>query len=544
MDPREDCKGDSGLVHVPEQVIDAALSRLPVGPAPVDTPRSSKIWDLDDLARHLQALRAAGKRIVHSHGVFDLLHLGHIRHFEQAKRLGDVLIVTITADEHVNKGPHRPAFPEAARAEAVAALGAVDYVAVNRWPLSVETILLLKPDVYVKGSDYQVAANDVTGGIGHETDAVRRVGGEIRFTNDVVYSSSHLLNRHLSMFSPQAASYLDNFRSRYSAEAVREYLESLRGLRVLVVGEAILDEYVYCNALGKSAKEPILAMRYVESDLHAGGALAIANHIADFCDHVDLVTYVGDRNTREDFIRSRLKPAVTPTFITKRDSPTIVKRRYVEKYMVTKLLEIYEVNDEPMEADESRHLCDLLSARLGDYDVAVAADFGHGLLGADAASLLSEESRFLAVNTQINAANIGFHTISKYPRADYVCIHEGELRLDQRSRVGDLRRLVTDLGQRLSCGTIMVTRGTHGTLLYRRDDGFFECPSFATKVVDRTGAGDAVLALTSLCAARGLPADVIGFVANMVGAQAVTIVGNATSIERVPLLKSVESVLR
>lgn len=532
------------MVHLPEQAVDAALTGGRGADGVGRPARAPKVRGLDELARHLALLKAGGQRIVLAHGVFDLLHLGHIRHFEQAKRLGDVLVVTLTPDEYVNKGPHRPAFAQEARAEALAALSVVDYVAINRGPLSVPAIELLRPDFYVKGAEYAVAGNDVTGGIEREAEAVRRVGGEVRFTNGIVFSSSQLLNRHLPAYSAEVGEYLAELRRAYSPEAIREYLDSLRGLRVLVVGEAILDQYVYCNALGKSAKEPVLAMRYLSDELHAGGSLAIANHIADFCNHVALVSYLGARNSQEAFIRSRLRPAVTPTFVTKPDAPTIVKRRYVEKYMVTKLLEVYEVNDEPLETREAAALQRVLTSHLADCDVVVVADFGHGLLARDAIELLCTESPFLAVNTQINAGNLGFHTISKYHRADYVCIHEGELRLDQRSRSGDVRRLVAELSARLACGTTMVTRGKHGTLLYQRDVGYFECPSFATKVVDRTGAGDAVLALTSLCAARGFPPDLLGFVGNMVGAQAVSVVGNAAAIDRVQLLKSIESVLR
>src|SRR5262249_9140571 len=122
--------------------------------------RSSKIQDLHTLAETIRRLKAQGKKVVQSHGVFDLLHLGHIRHFEQGRRMGDILVVTVTRDEHVNKGPHRPAFPHDLRAEALAALQCVDFVAVNQWPLAVEAIRLLKPDIYVKGPDYKVAAND------------------------------------------------------------------------------------------------------------------------------------------------------------------------------------------------------------------------------------------------------------------------------------------------------------------------------------------------------------------------------------------------
>jgi bifunctional ADP-heptose synthase (sugar kinase/adenylyltransferase) len=370
------------------------------------------------------------------------------------------------------------------------------------------------------------------------------VGGELRFTSGITFSSSSLLNQHVQLLPPEVAAWLDQFRARHPVDEVREYLDGLRSMRVPVVGAAILDEYVYCDALGKSAKEPILALRYLFDETHAGGGLAIANHLADFCGQVDLVTYLGATNPREEFVRSQLKGKVNPIFIHKAGSPTIVKRRFVETYQVSKVLEVYEINDAPLAPAEEDELCEALEARLAECDLAIAADFGHGLITPRARELLCNKARYLAVNTQMNAANAGFHTMSKYRHADYVCVHEGEVRLDSRDRTGDLHALVADLAKRLMCGTTMVTRGKHGTLLYREAEGFSSCPSFAVRVLDRLGAGDAVLAITALCAARRLPADVVGFIANVVGAQAVTIVGNSASIDRVSVVKSVEALLK
>ena len=96
-----------------------------------------KILDLDKLAAVVSEARARGKVVVHCHGVFDLLHIGHIRYFEQARRMGDLLIVTLTPDHYVDKGPHRPAFTQDLRAESIASLSCVDYVAINAWTTAV-----------------------------------------------------------------------------------------------------------------------------------------------------------------------------------------------------------------------------------------------------------------------------------------------------------------------------------------------------------------------------------------------------------------------
>ena len=114
------------------------------------TTARTKVRDLDELASTLAELKAGGSRVVQCHGSFDPLHVGHIRHFEQARKMGDVLVVTVTPNRFVNKGPHRPVFTEDLRAEAIAALSCVDYVAINRWPTAVEVIHLLKPGLYVE----------------------------------------------------------------------------------------------------------------------------------------------------------------------------------------------------------------------------------------------------------------------------------------------------------------------------------------------------------------------------------------------------------
>src|SRR5437016_3615877 len=153
-------------------------SRSPEGVMIGSTRISSavKIYDIETLSGVLREQKNLGKRIVHCHGVFDLLHVGHIKHLEEARNMGDLLVVTLTPDRFVNKGPHRPAFPETLRVEAIAGLEAVDFVAINKWPTAVEAIRLIAPSVYVKGPDYKDAAKDITGGISHEEEAVRSCG--------------------------------------------------------------------------------------------------------------------------------------------------------------------------------------------------------------------------------------------------------------------------------------------------------------------------------------------------------------------------------
>jgi rfaE bifunctional protein nucleotidyltransferase chain/domain len=503
-----------------------------------------KIQPLEKLAATLSTLRERGQRMVLCHGVFDLLHPGHIRHFEAARRHGDVLVVTVTPDEFVAKGPGRPVFNQRLRAESIAALACVDFVAVNRWPTAVETIRLLRPDVYCKGSDYKDPEGDLTGGIRLEEAAVQEVGGRLEFTSDITFSSTELLNQFYNPYPDGARGYLEAFRRHHSAEEVIARLADLADLKVLVIGEAIIDEYHYCAPVGKSPKESIVATRYVREEHFAGGALACANHVAGFCRQVDLATCLGAADSREEFIRTHLRPNICPRFFTRPGAPTIVKRRYIWEPFLIKMFEVAFMDDSDVPLPVEDELVASLRSALPRYDLVIAVDYGHGFLTPRAVAALAEGSRFLAVNTQANSANLGFNLITKYPRADYVCIDEPEIRLAMHERASPVEALAQKVLGLLGARAISVTRGHLGALTCGEDGAPTETPVFSREVVDRVGAGDAYLAVTAPCVAAGVPMDVVGFIGNAVGALAVRIVGNRSPVEPVSLYKFVTALLK
>lgn len=505
---------------------------------------NTPVMDLEALSSVLQEHRSRGLRIVHCHGVFDLLHLGHIRHFQKAKAFGDILVVTLTPDHYVNKGPHRPAFSQDLRAEALAALADVDYVAINQWPTAVEAIQSLKPHVYAKGAEYADADKDTTGGIIREREAIEQVGGELRFTHDLTFSSSSLLNQHLSAFPPEMQAFLSCFRQSYGFESIREIMQEIRNLKVLILGEAIIDEYVYCRTMGKSGKEPILAARLESQERFAGGSLAVANHLAQLCDHVHLISFLGSRDSHEHFIRSHLAPDIHAELLRHCDAPTIVKRRFVENYPIQKLFEVYIMeNEEGCEADHQR-LIQQLKACIRDVDLVITVDYGHGMMGPEVREFLSQEAPFLALNTQINAGNQGFNTISKYPRADFLCLSEQEIRMDLRQRKLPLEEVTARVSKRLQARQALVTRGDKGCFCYEPGKPAVETPAFSGNSLDRVGAGDTVLALTSLLVKAGAPMEMVGLLGNAVGLQAVQTIGHRKSIDRTALIKFLQHALK
>jgi len=156
---------------------------------------SEKIIEIENLAIKISGLKSKGKKIVHCHGCFDLMHPGHIKYFQAAKKMGDVLVVTVTPDMYVDKGPGRPVFNQVLRADSIAALECVDFVSINKWPVACETLRLLRPDFYVKGQEFSML-EDKTGKIQKEYDVVKEIGAQLKFTDEVVFSSTKLLNQY------------------------------------------------------------------------------------------------------------------------------------------------------------------------------------------------------------------------------------------------------------------------------------------------------------------------------------------------------------
>ncbi len=253
---------------------------------------------------------------------------------------------------------------------------------------------------------------------------------------------------------------------------------------------------------------------------------------------------IGSASPEEDWIRRQLRENVTPHFVAKPNSPTIVKRRYRESYFGVPLFAVDFLNEAPWPAEEDRHLQDLLAELSPQQDVIVVSDFGHGMLSGETIRGLSEEEAFLAVHPQANAANFGFHSISKYPRADYVCLAQRELEIERRER-GEVRpEMLQTLAERLEIGTLCVTVGQAGCLCYDRERGSARSPSLATQVRDRVGAGDTFFALTALCAYLRLPLDQLAFLGNVAGAEAVSAVGHSQYLVEAAFRRHVESLLK
>ena len=504
-----------------------------------------KLRTLDELAAIAAAARAAGKDVVLAHGVFDILHIGHKRHLETGKLNGDILIVTLTADDYVNKGPGRPIFPEKLRAEMLSALDVVDYVGISPSPGGELVIEKIRPSVYIKGAEYSDEKNDLTGRIKTETACVERFGGRVVFTDDITFSSSSLANRALQVFPEDAAEYLANVRGQVSFGELQAQLRALQGMRCLVVGDTILDEYIYVEPLGKPAKENIIATRYLEREMFSGGVIATANTTAQFCNHIDLVTLLGHPDNREEFIRHSLHPHINLVPFYREGAPTTVKSRLVDPGYMKKLIEIAYLEDAPLPPETQAEINGWIDAEIEKYDMVMINDFGHGLIDEELIEIMCRKARFLAISAQTNSANRGFNLVTRYPRADVVCIDEPEARLAAADRHSPIEAVIRrKLETRMDCRTFIVTHGKLGCVVSAQGGRIEHIPALIDEALDTMGAGDAFFAVASPLIANGCDPFMAAFMGNAVGAMKIRIVGHRHQISDVEILKYLASLLK
>ncbi len=501
--------------------------------------RLSKIdGNLDALAEYVVKTRESGLRVAHCHGVFDVLHPGVVRTLENLKRGADRLVVTVVDDARFAKGPESPAFNQRLRAESVAALGDVDRVAVSRLESSFAIVDALRPDTFTAACDLRRIERSTP-----DEGAFRALGVDVLGNTDLAADSPKELNSLFGVFRPEAEEYLQSIRDGYDVSDIVDRLEALRSLRVLVIGDVILDEYHYCKAIGKSSKSATLTARYLSGERHAGGVLAVANHVAGFASNVRMLTFSGTPRSDEAFVIAHLKPNVTPRLVPDSGRTTVVKRRYVDPFQLSKMFEVMWVDEEPPPHETEARLNEELPALVDDCDLVLVCDFGHGTIGRRTIDWLTVNAPYLAVNTQTNSANHGFNLVTKYPRADYICVDEQELRLAHRERSVEIDSLLETTAREAGCRNATVTLGDRGSLTWSADRGSVHAPVLSTNVVDSVGAGDAYLSVTSLCSCVGWEPELLGFIGNSVGALAVHIVGNRESIERDSLVRYVESLL-
>lgn len=491
-------------------------------------------------------LISEGKTIALCHGVFDLVHPGHIIHLEQAKKMADVLVVSITSAKFVRKGPGRPYFDDEMRMKVLSALECVDYVMLSESYTVDDIIECVEPDIYVKGEEYARTENDITGKISEEKALVEKHGGKLGFTTGQVFSSTKLINTAMSGLSDDVREYMENFKTRHSMKEIRNYAEKISQLKVLVIGDVIIDKYTYCDVQGIMSKDMGYSARMKKSEEYLGGSVAIARHLATFTENVTLMSIIGNEETMRLQLFDALADKMQLKLHYSTVFPTIVKHRYLttddkrEEYR-----KIFAINNIPesMKYEDAvyNEFKEKLKEKIGDYDAVFLCDFGHGLIDQEIIDIIEKHARYLVLNCQTNSTNKGLNVITKYHRADAFALDQQELKLAFPKYAQDEMTALKELSKHLN-GNGWLTRGSKGAYEVCNGD-VKSCPAFTLTVKDTVGAGDSFFATSGIFAVAGAPTEVGTFVGNIGGALGANIVGNKDSVEKLNVLKYASTLL-
>jgi rfaE bifunctional protein kinase chain/domain/rfaE bifunctional protein nucleotidyltransferase chain/domain len=473
---------------------------------------SPKILSAFALGAMREELSRQGKRLVQCHGCFDIVHPGHIRHLQQAKRLGEALLVTVTADAGVGKGPGRPLFSDALRAESLAALDCVDYVHVDHHATAAELLGITRPDVYIKGREYETNTDPR---FAREREVVESHGGRVVFSSgDVVFSSTALI---ASMENEGTAQH-DRIRGllqRHSITpgSIRDSIESFRGRRVAVIGECITDTYLFCDRPDIAGESPIMTLRPLETRSYDGGAAIIARHLAALGAEPVLVT--GHPATREAAaLRRRLDGQRIETRWALTEQPIVEKQRYLVGQQ--KVMKVDLCAPSELDASRRQELLDLAFGACDSCEAAIIADFGQGLLTGEMIRRLC-----LGVREKVSVLTGDVSgrrsSLANFRGADVLCPSEPELRDAAHDHASGLSAVAWGLMRTTKSKGAIVTMGAEGLIAFDRlpadaaDEGDWRSritgehvPALCPAPIDALGCGDAMLAVVTLALASGM----------------------------------------
>lgn len=448
--------------------------------------------------RALVGARPREKKVVMCHGVFDLVHPGHIRHLLYAKEKADILVASLTADIHITKGNYRPFVPQDLRALNLAALELVDYVVIDERATPIENIERIQPDYFAKG--YEYTDGGIPAKTQEEIDTLSKFGGEILFTpGDIVYSSSHLIESEAPNIGLEKLLILME-AEQLDFNRLRSIVDKWEGKVVHVVGDTIVDSLTHTTMIGGMTKTPTASVRFENRVDYIGGAAVVAKHLAAAGAEAVFSTVLGE-DPFKDFVLEGLKESgVRCLPIIERSRPTTHKNAFVcGDY---RLLKVDTLDNRSITTQQVEQLGNQI--RDEKSDAVVFCDFRHGIFNRRTIPDLTAaipSGVFRVADSQV-ASRWG--NVLDFKGFDLLTPNEREARFSLADQDTGVRPLSGKLHDEAECKTLMLKLGGRGVLTSRTRvaDGdprsFFVVDSFADKVVDAVGAGDALLAYATL----------------------------------------------
>lgn len=434
------------------------------------------------------------KTTVLCHGVFDVVHPGHLRHLAHAKSKGDILIVSLTSDKYIKKGIYRPHIPENLRALNLAAFEMVDFVVIDRNEKANNILSNLKPNYYAKGFEY--SSKGLPPATKSEMAVVKSYGGKMFFSpGDYVYSSSKFLENSLPDLSIEKLNVLFN-KYNFNFNNIDSLFKNFKKLNVHIIGDTIIDTYTRTNFIGGQTKTPTFSLLKQKVDNYIGGAAIVAQHLKSAGANVTFTTVLGNDDLQKFTIKELLKQKIKVNPIIDPLRPTTNKNTIATG--IYKLLKLDTLDNTPVNNDIQKKIAQ--NIKKTKADIVIFSDFRHGIFNKQSVSDYIKsipKNAFKVADSQV-ASRWG--NILEFKNFDLITPNEKEARFslaDQDSSIGSLAHLIKNKSKTKN---LILKLGEKGVFCIsnKKNNNYFSLDSFAKNLVDAVGAGDALLAYSTL----------------------------------------------
>ena len=438
------------------------------------------------------------KKVIMCHGTFDIVHPGHIRQLAYAKEKANILLASITADKFVAKGEGKPFVPEELRAKNLAALEIVDYVVIDYNAKPLNNIKKIKPDIFIKGFEY--TKDGIHPKTKEEIEVVNSYGGEVIFSpGDIVYSSTHLLTVHRPKIAiDKLLAYMDVENVTFND--ISKVLENFKNTKVHVIGDTIVDKYSFCTVLGPTTKTPTFSIKLDSSEKFVGGAGIVAKHLKSLGANVSFTTLLGNDDQKDFVIKDLKKWKIQTNIIIDRTRPTTLKERFwADGY---KLLQVDTVDNSIISNKILKEICE--KVKEDKNDIYVFSDFRHGIFNKETINSIIKSTNPKSIKVADSQVSNRWGNILDFYGVDIIFPNEKEARFALGDQDLGIRPLAAQLYRRSKAKYLILKLGEKGILLYRksrertRPRDFIFIDSFVEELKDALGAGDAMLATTSI----------------------------------------------
>lgn len=448
--------------------------------------------------RELLGAPPRARKVIMCHGVFDIVHPGHVRHLLYAKSKANVLIASLTADRHIDKGKYRPHVPQDLRALNLAAFELVDYVVIDENPTPLENLRVIQPDYFAKGYEYS-ATGDLHPKTQEELEVVQSYGGELLFTpGDIVYSSSNLINLAPPVLRLDKLMLLMD-AERVTFDRLRRTVDRMKDKRVHVVGDTIVDSYTHCAMIGGQTKTPTMSVLFEKKVDFIGGAGIVAEHMKAAGANVVFSTVLGNDNYKDFVLEGLAQAGVDCRPVIDDTRPTVNKNAIVTAGY--RLLKIDTLDNSSISDNVLQHLVNRIHQT--STDAIVFSDFRHGIFNRRTIPKLIESIPAGCYRVADSQVASRWGNITEFRGFDLITPNEREARFAMGDQDSGIRPLASAVYDAAECKLLILKLGDRGVLTCRgpqheKLDSFFVIDSFADRIVDAVGAGDALLAYTTL----------------------------------------------